>query len=126
MKIINKSSHQFQLDQKIAIECQVKGSKPAPKVRWLLDDQEIQLVSNDSNNNNNNNFSETIRDMSKSEASEPFSWASHLTLIPQLNFHQKTLTCLAQNTEIKSASEVALSDSLLMDIQCKLPHSQTD
>lgn len=121
IKIMNKQSYQFQLDQKTAIECQIKGSKPAPKVRWLLDDQDLQSLMTSSsiianNDTINDNYSETIRDMSKSEA-EPYSWASHLTLIPQLSFHQKTLTCSAQNPDMPN--EVAISDSLQMDVQCE-------
>lgn len=110
VKIVNKSTLTFRLDQKVTIECQVHGSKPSAQVRWLKADssagQESELKPD------GQLVSETNRDIDND-----LTKVSYLTIVPQLSDNQRTLTCIGSNPRIEQLNP--LSDSITMNVMCK-------
>ena len=123
----------FKLNQKAVVECQVFGSKPSATIRWLLNGQELDVVSSNSNgadsdnivvvptasslsankSNSRRRFSELQRDINN------LTKVSHLTFIPKLSDNQQVLTCIAHNPKMPNSPTI--SDTVTLNVQCEYP-----
>lgn len=123
VRIVRKSDYTFKLGQKLVIECQVYGSKPAPTVRWFRGSQQLDTRNSGSlqdslesqagdHSRGQNYISEFNRDINNN-----LTKISYLALIPSLSDNQKSLVCSAHNPQMPNLEP--LSDSIIMNVQCK-------